>query len=249
MNKLILSLSEKPGIFGTRIYNRLFRELGMGYFYQTIRVDSQEHLNRIFDLFDVTDELHGMSISMPYKGFAAERFTNRGICAGLDQLEHVNSVNTIAKDVGGRIESYSTDTAFFSTFDTMLARGSRICILGSGSMARLACEYFMHKGHICEIVERRQASSLGSKIKAGVDAFINCTPVLLEELGLDFNSEHRVLDLPVRYSHPWQGQSHIMTGDLCALEQIFWQFKIYTGCEVSRSEFSEVYNELFRKED
>jgi len=240
--KTIFSISSKPGVFGSMLYSRLFHEFDINFSYQTLSVSSEHHLCKIFDPFRLTDEFHGMSISMPYKINAALAFPNRLDC----HPSEVDSVNTILKTEKG-IRSCSTDLAFFERFSEIFRMPApTVFIYGSGAMGSMAYAYFFKCGFDVVSIKRNQLIDYFPVISSSNHCyFVNCTPFHVEELGLRPSENCIFLDLPVRYDHPYADTPYIMTGYSCAMIQFQKQFKVYTGTDVDLDFVENICNKLF----
>ena len=241
--KTIFSISSKPGVFGTKLYSKIFDELEINFSYQTLSVCSENHLHKIFDIFRMTDEFHGMSISMPYKKIAALAFPNRLAC----HPSGVDSVNTVLKTNAG-IYSCSTDLAFFKRFvELFKMTAPTVFIYGDGAMGSMASAFFSGFGFEIVAIKRGQLIDYLPVIaNANQCYFVNCTPCCVEEIQLRPSENCIFLDLPVRYKHPYAGSHYIMTGLSCAMAQFQQQFKIYTSVDIDLDYVEEKCSELFR---
>ena len=240
--KTIFSISSKPGVFGSKLYSRLFADFGINLTYQTLAVSSENHLCKIFDLFRLTDEFYGMSISMPYKRNAALAFPNRLACHPFG----VDSVNTILKTDKG-ILSCSTDHAFFERFTEIFKMPARtVFSYGTGAMGAMASSYFSRCGLDVVVIRRDQLIEYSPLISKSSDCFfVNCTPSFVEEFQIRPSESCIFLDLPVRYKHPYAGAPCIMTGYSCAMVQFQKQFKVYTGIDIDLDHVEQACSELF----
>ena len=87
--KMFFSISAKPGILGSLLYNTAFKKLGINAIYKPVQCDSIAAFVKLIEclkFFGAT----GASISMPYKKKAANLCTTLGPIA-----ETVRNVNTI----------------------------------------------------------------------------------------------------------------------------------------------------------
>lgn len=240
---IIFSISSNPGTFGTYLYNSLFSQLRLNYIYKTLKIVHNDDLERLFYLFKRLDEIHGMSISMPFKKDAALAFDKRGICPGLEVLSDVPSVNTICK-FKNDILSFSTDLAFISKFAERIDITKPVYIYGDGSLGQLSNAYLNRQGFHCKLIRRNDLDHIKNHMDfEDKSAFLNCTPSSLENLGVANFENMYILDAPVRYVHPFRGMTNLMTGLDCAFIQFQYQFKIYTGLDVSLSHIMEIFNE------
>ena len=240
---LIFSISSNPGRFGTYLYNLFFARLGLDYIYKTLKVESNVDLIRLFELYSNIDDFYGMSISMPFKKEAALFFKTRGICQGLEVLSDIPSVNTICKTNCG-IKSYSTDVGFIAKFSKRIDVGCPVYIYGDGSIGHLASAYMTRHGYSCHLIRRGNLGQFINQISSHEKvAFLNCTPSIIEDLGLCNITKLEILDVPVRLEHPLQGIKNVMTGLDCAFIQFQYQFNIYTGLKLNLEEIKEAFYE------
>lgn len=243
---IIFSISGSPGTFGTKMYNHLFKRYGLDVYYQTLRVTSDFHLMHVLDLFECSDEIRGMSISMPYKAKIATHYPLRKACGDLEIFSEINSLNTLVKYVDG-IAGYSTDLAFFSEFRKLLPLKFPILIYGTGSMASTAEYYYTYHNHPVLKLPRNSTVGDDDLIHASDSvAFINATPAKIEELIPKTSSIPYLLDLPVR--HDWtfdHKRSGWIDGITCAKLQFKYQFLAYTGLHIDISEINSAYQAIF----
>jgi len=240
--RTIFSISSKPGIFGSRLYPELFAEYGLNISYQTLAVSCESHLMKIFDLFRLTDEFHGLSISMPYKYAAGLAFPDRHG----SHPEGVNSVNTVVKTEKG-IYSCSTDISFFDIFSERFRMPvATVFIYGDGAMGSMACGYFSKYGHDTVVIRRGELDKFMPLILESTNCyFVNCTPARIEDIRITPSKSCIVLDLPVRYNHPYEEDQFTMTGYTCAMVQLRGQFEIYTGIRIDLALVEDVCSRLF----
>jgi shikimate dehydrogenase len=130
--QLCMSLAARPGNFGTRFHNFLYRELGLNFIYKAFTTrDIGSAIGGVRAL-----GIRGCAISMPFKEVCIEH---------LDELDPsakgIQSVNTIV-NTDGYLKGYNTDY----TAVAKLIRSSEIpadagfVLLGSGGMAKaVAC--------------------------------------------------------------------------------------------------------------
>ena len=130
--RLCMSLSGRPGNFGTRFQNYLYRELELDYLYKAFTTsDLPAAIGGIRAL-----GVRGCAVSMPFKEACIEHLD------GLhDSAATLQSVNTIVAD-DGRLTGYNTD---YSAVVKLLQKhgvpaASRYALRGSGGMAKaVAC--------------------------------------------------------------------------------------------------------------
>jgi shikimate dehydrogenase len=126
--RLCVSLAARPGNFGTRFQNHLYRELGLDFVYKAFAItDLRGALAGVRAL-----GIRGCAVSMPFKEACVDL---------LDDLSpparRIQSVNTIVND-GGRLTGHNTDHEAVGA----LLRARQVpvdvdvALRGSGGMAR-----------------------------------------------------------------------------------------------------------------
>lgn len=130
--RLCMSLSGRPGNFGTRFQNYLYRELQLDYLYKAFTTtDLPAAIGGIRAL-----GIRGCAVSMPFKEACIEHLD-----ALHDSAATLQSVNTIVAD-DGHLTGYNTD---YSAVVQLLRQhgvptSSRYALRGSGGMAKaVAC--------------------------------------------------------------------------------------------------------------
>ena len=130
--QLCMSLAARPGNFGTRFHNFLYRELGLNYIYKAFTTrDLAAAIGGIRAL-----GIRGCAISMPFKEACIQY---------LDELDSsargIMSVNTIVNS-DGYLKGFNTDyTAVFTLIRAArIPETTRFALRGSGGMAKaVAC--------------------------------------------------------------------------------------------------------------
>jgi shikimate dehydrogenase len=130
--QLCMSLAARPGNFGTRFHNFLYRELNLNFVYKAFTTrDLPAAIGGIRAL-----GIRGCAISMPFKEACIEY---------LDELDPsakgIMSVNTIV-NTDGHLKGYNTDyTAVYSLLKSNLIPANiDFALKGSGGMAKaVAC--------------------------------------------------------------------------------------------------------------
>lgn len=126
--QLCMSLSGRPGNFGTRFHNFLYRELGLNFVYKAFTTtDLPGVITGIRAL-----AIRGCAVSMPFKEACIEWLD------GLDpSAEGIMSVNTIV-NTSGVLRGYNTD--YTAVFSLLKSRGVspdlEFALRGSGGMAK-----------------------------------------------------------------------------------------------------------------
>ena len=67
MHKIFYSISNKPGMFGTKIYNYFFDLYDIKATYKAVGIQDKNDFYKLVDLFIKTEMIDGLSISMPFK--------------------------------------------------------------------------------------------------------------------------------------------------------------------------------------
>jgi shikimate dehydrogenase len=130
--RLCMSLSARPGNFGTRFHNFLYRAMGLNFVYKAFSTrDLRGAIAGIRAL-----DIRGCAVSMPFKEACIEY---------LDELDAsargIDSVNTIV-NTDGFLKAYNTDyTAVFSLLKSrQVPAALSFALRGSGGMAKaVAC--------------------------------------------------------------------------------------------------------------
>ncbi|MDB6170767.1 MAG: shikimate 5-dehydrogenase [Chthoniobacteraceae bacterium] len=130
--RLCISLSGRPGNFGTRFHNFLYRELGLNFIYKAFSTsDLRGAITGVRAL-----GIRGCAVSMPFKEACMEY---------LDELDPsangIMSVNTIVNS-DGFLKGYNTDYIAIASLlrSHRISTALRFALLGSGGMAKaVAC--------------------------------------------------------------------------------------------------------------
>ncbi len=130
--QLCMSLAARPGNFGTRFHNFLYRELGLNYVYKAFTTrDLAAAIGGIRAL-----GIRGCAVSMPFKEACIQY---------VDELDSsargIDSVNTIVNS-DGYLKAFNTDYTAVSTLirSAEIPATTRFALRGSGGMAKaVAC--------------------------------------------------------------------------------------------------------------
>lgn len=246
--QLCMSLSGRPGNFGTRFHNFLYRELGLNFVYKAFTTsDLPGVITGIRAL-----AIRGCAVSMPFK---------EDCIPLLDELDPsakgIMSVNTIVNS-GGILKGYNTDyTAVYSLLKSRgISSELEFVLRGSGGMAKaVACALRDAGFSNGTIVARNEsagdalASQYGYRWKSELaeetpDLLINVTPIGMaggaeaEELSFPsrmIESAQVVFDVVaipaetplIRHAHASR-KSFISGADVIVLQAVE-QFVLYTG--------------------
>jgi shikimate dehydrogenase len=130
--QLCMSLSGRPGNFGTRFHNYLYQELGLNFVYKAFTTGNLAGAITGIRALGI----RGCAVSMPFKEDCIEYLD------GLEpSAEGIMSVNTIV-NTEGKLRGYNTDyTAVFSLLKSRaISKGLDFALRGSGGMAKaVAC--------------------------------------------------------------------------------------------------------------
>jgi shikimate dehydrogenase len=250
---LCISLSGRPGNFGTRFQNFLYQKLDLNFVYKAFTTkDLQGAITGIRAL-----GIRGSAISMPFK---------EKCISYLDELDAsaqgIMSVNTIV-NTDGHLKGYNTD--YFAVFQLLKSRkvalSLEFVVLGSGGMAKAVVCALRDAGfQRGQIISRNQltgqalakqygytwSSDIGKERRPGL--IINVTPIGMkgtkEAHDLPFSSEiirgaEVVFDVVAEPSEtPLIGLAKslnktVITGAEVIVLQAVEQFVLYTGVRPS----------------
>lgn len=251
-----MSLSARPGNFGTRFQNRLYELLDLDYIYKAFTTtDLPAAIGGIRAL-----GIRGCAISMPFK---------EACIPLLDELDDsaraIDSVNTIVND-GGRLRGYNTD---YSAVRLLLQQHgvdplTPFALRGSGGMGKAVASALRDAGFAKGLIVarnesagRRLAQSCGYAWSAEPVAramLVNVTPIGMaggaEAADLPFPQEmvaaaQRVFDVvavpvetPLIRLARQLGKPVITGGEVIVL-QALEQFVLYTGVRPSGAQVAE----------
>jgi len=246
--KLCLSLSGRPGTFGSRFHNHLFAACGLDYVYKAFTTsDLRAAIGGVRAL-----GIRGCAVSMPFKEACLPLLDRLAPSASA-----IDSVNTIVNDAG-QLTGHNTD---YAAIGTLLARhgvaeSSRFVVRGSGGMAK-AVVAALHDAGFRDgtIVARNQAAGSALASAYGFDfqqelttqrpaLLINVTPIGMsggpDQHALAFAAEaidaaefvFDVVALPVQtplISAARRAGKKTISGDEVIVLQAVAQFVLYTG--------------------
>jgi shikimate dehydrogenase len=254
---LCMSLSARPGNFGTRFHNFLYEELSLDFVYKAFSTrDLRAAIGGIRAL-----GIRGCAVSMPFKEACIEF---------LDQLEPsaaaISSVNTIVNQ-GGKLTAYNTDYVAVSSLLASHAVSPRSTFLlrGSGGMAKaVACamrDAGFRSGHIVARnagTGRALADLCGFEWSADIgplrpEILLNVTPIGMsggpeaEQLAFELDvieSAQLVFDVvavppetPLVRAARARGKA-VVTGAEVIVLQAVEQFVLYTGVRPSSDQIA-----------
>lgn len=136
--RLCMSLSARPGNFGSRFHNHLYESLGLDYVYKAFSTkDLAAAIGGIRAL-----NIRGCAISMPFK---------EACIALIDELapsaSAIESVNTIVND-DGHLRGYNTDYIAIAKLiaSHAISPQTHFALRGSGGMAKAVATAFRDAG-------------------------------------------------------------------------------------------------------
>ena len=249
---LCMSLSARPGNFGTRFQNHLYAELGLDYLYKAFSTtDLAAAIGGIRAL-----GIRGCAISMPFKEACIPLLDSLDASAAA-----IGSVNTIVND-RGHLRGYNTDYIAVARLIERhgLTPDMRLVLRGSGGMAKAVASAFRDAGFAHgtvlarnEAAGRELAGSCGfdwvpdlaqDRSAPAADLLVNVTPFGMAG-GPD--SETLAFEAPAIAAAAWvfdvvaipvetpliraarAAGRHVITGDAVLVLQGLEQFVLYTG--------------------
>lgn len=245
--KVCISLAGKPGQFGTRFHNYLYRRLGLNFIYKSFGIEDLEGAVAGIRALGI----RGAAVTMPFKEKAVELVDDLDPDARL-----IGAINTIVNESG---MLFGTNTDWYAV-RAVLERAEfkpecRVALAGSGGMAKAAAFALSSLGaKDVRIVARNEAT--GAKLASrydwtysprlgpadeGFDVLINATPQGTKDAQtLPFDrrtteSSRLVVDAVVSDTRSeWVGIAqaagvHAISGFEITVEQGRRQFELYTG--------------------
>lgn len=246
--QLCMSLSGRPGNFGTRFHNYLYQELGLNFIYKAFTTkDIQAAVGGVRAL-----GIRGCAVSMPFK----ER-----CIPFLDQLDTsakaIESVNTIVND-DGFLRAYNTDyIAIAKLLDQhQVPPATTFALRGSGGMAKAVTAALRDAGFKNGyIIARNEATGKALATQYGytwqpevgvlpVEMIINVTPIgmaggeeseqlpfepaIIDAAKIVFDVVALPAETPLIRDARQKGKQVITGAEVIAL-QALEQFVLYTG--------------------
>ena len=245
--QLCMSLSGRPGNFGTKFHNYLYAKLDLNFIYKAFTTKDIEHAVKGVRALGI----RGCAVSMPFK---------ESCIPFLDEIspsaQAIESVNTIVND-NGYLKAYNTDyIAIAKLIDKyQLDKDMSVIVHGSGGMAKAVVAAFKNAGFARLKVFARNAETgshlatlygyqyIDSLDKQQADILVNVTPIGMaggkEEFDLSFPAEiigqakvaFDVVALPaetplINYAKA-QGKLTISGAEVIVLQAVE-QFELYT---------------------
>jgi shikimate dehydrogenase len=264
-NEFCISISKKPGMFGTIIHNVGYKSLGLNFSYKAFKTNNlQDAIKGVRAL-----EIRGCSISMPYKEKVIEY---------IDELDstakQVKAVNTIVNN-NGKLIGHNTDVLSLKKClrKNCKNKNQKILVLGAGGMTRavlVALNYLKMKN----IMIANRTRSKGKKIakefdlefipwdnrnNIQTDIIINSTSIgmypKISELPISENvikNAKTVVDVvsnPIKtklITLSLKNKKNTILGTDLAFEQAITQFKLYTGKKAPVLEMQKAINQFYK---
>lgn len=245
--QLCMSLSGRPGNFGTMFHNYLYEKLGLNFIYKAFTTQDIEYAVKGVRALGI----RGCAVSMPFK---------ESCMPFLDEIhpsaQAIESVNTIVND-NGFLRAYNTDyIAIVKLIEKYrLDKNARVIAHGSGGMAKAVVAAFKNSGfdHL-KVYARNEKTGkylsalygyeyINSLENHQADILVNVTPIGMkggkEEADLAFpkamidtvNVAFDVVAIPaetpfIQYAES-QGKQTISGAEVIVL-QALEQFELYT---------------------
>lgn len=237
--KQFISFSKYPSNNGKYFYTNFFKLHGINAEYTPLSATE----NTIFNLIKtaVNQGVSGISISMPFK---------QKVLAILDYAEtdviKYNSCNTIVV-VDNKLHGYNTDIQGVIKTCSYIDSSS-FDILGDGAMASMYYKYLLDKNNTINMYSRKLKNWNKRNSSTG-EVVINCTGVgtVNDESPLEtLDNKKLVIDLAIKkkelYKQCLQKRINYISGMEFYKHQFFTQYKLYTGLDVSSSDFDQIEN-------
>lgn len=254
--QLCMSMAARPGNFGVRFHNHLYRQLGLNFYYKAFAPNDLEGAVRGIRALGI----RGCGVSMPFK---------EACVALVDELDPsaavIQSINTIVNDAG-HLKAYNTDyIAVSRLLGSHAVPRTRFALRGSGGMAKAVAFALRDAGFTDGLIVARNeeagralARSCGLRWQAGLDGerpelLVNVTPLgmagpQVDELAFEqaaIDAAHTVFDVvatpadtPLIKAARALGKP-VITGDQVAAIQALEQFVLYTGVRPTDTQYLE----------
>lgn len=247
---LCISIAERPGNFGTTLYNAAFQAKHLDFVYKALQVQPGQVRAAVNGVRALG--IRGCGVSMPFKIEATK------LVDSLDPwAKRIGAINTIV-NTNGHLKGYNTDA--FGAYEVLKSvhnlKQKSILLLGAGGVARAICAALAkHRAHNVTIVSRDPQASRrlaegwrfatatwGTHLKRRADLFINATPLGMaphantSPLTKEAIQNYRmvmdvVIDPPETKLRQMARAAHkrIISGTTMSLYQAARQFELYTG--------------------
>ncbi|HEY5835069.1 shikimate 5-dehydrogenase [Streptomyces sp.] len=246
--RLCMSLAARPGNFGTRFHNFLYRELGLDFLYKAFTTtDLPAAIGGVRAL-----GIRGCAVSMPFK---------EDVIALVDEMDDsaaaIASVNTIVNE-DGRLRAYNTDYLAIASLlaSHKISTDAVFAVRGSGGMAKAVVTAISDAGlRNGTVIARNEAAGRAlaethayawrpDETGVRADVLVNVTPIGMqggpEAEDLAFSAAavaaadtvFDVVALPVEtplIREARRQDKHVITGHEVLVLQGLEQFVLYTG--------------------
>ncbi|TNH01980.1 shikimate 5-dehydrogenase [Testudinibacter sp. TR-2022] len=246
--QLCMSLSGRPGNFGTLFHNYLYQKLGLNFIYKAFTTQDIEHAVKGVRALGI----RGCAVSMPFK---------ESCIAFLDELsasaKAIDSVNTIVND-NGYLKAYNTDYIAIAKLieKYQLNPKSSVIVHGSGGMAKAVVAAFKDAGFkmlsVCsrnpqtgkQLAELYGYQYMASLKQAKADIIVNVTPIgmtggkeatelsfplaMIEQATTAFDVVALPAETPLITTAQKLGKQTISGAEVIVLQAVE-QFELYTG--------------------
>lgn len=261
---LCISISERPGNFGTKFFNAAFTKMKLDYLYKAMKLMPNCDLEAVLKGVRALG-IRGISVSMPFK----ER-----VIPYLDRLEQqasrIGAVNTIVNN--DALIGYNTDYLGIqkTLTDSFSVKNHPVLVCGSGGMAKAVVVALLDLGAEVYVTGRNEkkinhlANSTGSKpylweklSKFNAFLFVNATSVGMypntdqsivgEETLQGFEAVLDVVNQPQKTKLIQLAErlnKKTISGQLVAINQAFFQFELYTGEKLPENVFRQILYEV-----
>ncbi|MGX3020674.1 shikimate 5-dehydrogenase [Ursidibacter sp. B-7004-1] len=246
--QLCMSLSGRPGNFGTRFHNYLYQKLGLNFIYKAFTTKDIEHAVKGVRALGI----RGCAVSMPFK---------ESCMPFLDEISPsaaaIQSVNTIVNS-NGYLKAYNTDYIAIAKLiaKNQLDPTASVIIQGSGGMAKAVVAAFRDTGFDnVKVVARNAQTGKYLADLYGFDYFptlenltadilVNVTPIgmagakeangmafptsLIDQAKAAFDVVAQPANTPFITYATKQGKQVISGAEVIVLQAVE-QFELYTG--------------------
>lgn len=245
--KIFFSLASNPGKLGAIFYNNAFKYLQINAIYKPLGIGNYfEDYSRFVESM-IYVGASGFSVSMPFKKVAAS------YCVGRDRyVEEIGNANTIVKN-GDNFFAYNTDWIGFerSCFN-ILQKSKFALIYGNGAVSD-SIKYVLNKNNIFfDVVDRKNFFTF--KVCKDYDFLINATPIGMSHVVDNIFEENLVKKFEFVFDVVVGGTNLkniakkmnkiCIDSILMYIEQLYEQFKIYTGIPYPKEIVEKCLNEL-----
>lgn len=256
--QLCMSLSGRPGNFGTRFHNYLYEKLGLNFIYKAFTTTDIEHAVKGVRALGI----RGCAVSMPFK---------ESCMLFLDEItpsaKAIESVNTIVH-TDGYLKAYNTDYIAIAKLIAKYQLKPTACVIvhGSGGMAKAVVAAFKDAGfeRVKVFARNAETGSYLAKLygyeyisqleNQQAEILVNVTPIgmagakeaselpfptaMIEQAETAFDVVAQPADTPfIRYAEQ-HGKQAISGAEVIVLQAVE-QFELYTGQRPSEELIAE----------